>query len=94
MTGALIHPSARLSVADWPDTLIRITTEPKPTDTAREEPVSAPWAEILPDAEDAARALPDSTITDTTAPLAALAVAEIPEMTRGTLAGMVTAPKP
>lgn len=56
--------------------------------------MSAPWAEILPDAEDALRAVPFSAITVTTAPLAADTDAANPATARGGLPKMDREPEP
>ena len=83
-----------LAVLAPPETRITRNSPPKPTDTAREVPLSAPVAESEPDAIDALRAVPDSAITVTTAPLAVDADTAMPDIVRAGRPGIDTSPKP
>lgn len=83
-----------LAVLAPPDTRITRTSRPKPADTAREVPLSAPVAESEPDADDALSAVPDSAIRVTTVPVAVDTDAAIPVTTRAGRPGIVTSPKP
>jgi hypothetical protein len=72
----------------------RSTIAPKPADAVTETPLSAPRAEILPCAVETVEALPDSTINETTAPLAVDTDAAKAEITSGGLPTVVRAPEP